>query len=88
MGKFIINLLKKPVVKVGLTLVGALLIVGMAWGIHLTQMPPNQPIQFPHNLHVSLGIQCLYCHPGALRGQSPGLPNRKQMLGLPPTNFH
>jgi len=74
MGKTILNLLKKPLVQIGLALVVLAVTVGAAWGIHQTQVPPPQPIQFPHNLHVSLGIQCLYCHPGALRGPSPGLP--------------
>jgi hypothetical protein len=81
MGKFIIQLLKKRQVQLGLVIVGALLIVGMIWGIHLTQIPPSQPIQFPHSMHVSLGIQCLYCHPGALRGPSPGLPTESKCWG-------
>jgi hypothetical protein len=78
MAKFVIKLLKKPFVQAGLAIVGILLISGMAWGIHITQVPPEQPIQFPHNLHISLGIQCLYCHPGALTGTSPGLPTESK----------
>lgn len=46
-----------------------------AYGVYTTQQPPPQPIQFPHKTHVAFGIQCLYCHPGALRGPSPGLPS-------------
>ena len=52
-----------------------------AFGIYQTQTPPEQPIHFPHNLHVGLGIQCLYCHPGALRGPSPGLPTQTKCWG-------
>jgi hypothetical protein len=52
-----------------------------AFGIYTTQTPPEQPIQFPHKLHVGLGIQCLYCHPGALRGPSPGLPTETKCWG-------
>ena len=52
-----------------------------AYGIYRTQTPPEQPIQFPHNLHVRLGVQCLYCHPGALRGPSPGLPTQTKCWG-------
>jgi len=52
-----------------------------AYGIYQTQQPPEQPIQFPHNLHVGLGVQCLYCHPGALRGASPGLPTETKCWG-------
>ena len=81
MGKLIIRLLKKPVVQLGLVIVGALLLIGMGWGIHLTQVPPPQPIQFPHNMHINVGIQCLYCHPGALRGPSPGLPTESKCWG-------
>ncbi|HEU0295744.1 MAG TPA: cytochrome c3 family protein [Anaerolineales bacterium] len=52
-----------------------------AYGISITQTPPDQPIQFPHNLHVGFGVQCLYCHPGALRGPSPGLPTQSKCWG-------
>ena len=78
MGKFIIQLLKKPLVQLSLVFVGVVLLGGMAWGIRMTQIPPPQPIQFPHKTHINLGIQCLYCHPGALRGQSPGLPTESK----------
>ena len=74
MGKFIVQFVKKPLVRLGLVIVGVLLISGVIWGIYETQLPPPQPIQFPHNMHINVGIQCLYCHPGALRGPSPGLP--------------
>jgi hypothetical protein len=36
---------------------------------------PVQPIAFSHHLHAGeLGIQCLYCHPGAEVSRSAGLP--------------
>lgn len=81
MGKIVINLLKNRLVQIGLGLLVIVALGGAAWGIHETQVPPPQPIQFPHNLHVGLGIQCLYCHPGALRGQSPGLPTETKCFG-------
>ena len=81
MGKFIIQLLKKPLVQLGLVIVGVLLLAGMIWGIYQTQIPSSQPIQFPHSMHINLGIQCLYCHPGALRGPSPGLPTESKCWG-------
>lgn len=66
----------------------AALIVALAafsfvvWGIAQTQKPPEQPVpQFPHQLHVSFGVQCLYCHPGAVRGPSPGLPTVSKCWG-------
>lgn len=81
MGKFIIQLLKKPPVQLGLIFTGMVLLCGLAWGIYQTQTPPAQPIQFPHNTHINLGIQCLMCHPGALRGPSPGLPTETKCWG-------
>jgi hypothetical protein len=81
MGKFIIQLLKKPLVQIGLIVTVMILLTGMAWGIYRTQIPPNQPIQFPHITHINLGVQCLFCHPGALRGPSPGLPTETKCWG-------
>jgi hypothetical protein len=31
--------------------------------------------------NIGLGVQCLYCHPGALRGPSPGLPTLTKCWG-------
>jgi hypothetical protein len=81
MGKLIIDFLKKPWVRIIIILIVAFLIIGMAWEVHLTQVPPPQPIQFPHFTHINLGVQCLYCHPGALRGPSPGLPTETKCWG-------
>ena len=53
----------------------------VAFGLFQTQQSPPQPIEFTHKLHVGLGIQCLYCHPGALRGPSPGLPTQTKCWG-------
>jgi Cytochrome c7 and related cytochrome c len=52
-----------------------------AYGIYSVQQPPEQPIQFRHDIHVNLGVQCLYCHPGALRGASSGLPTLTKCWG-------
>jgi hypothetical protein len=53
-----------------------------AYGIYQTQQPlKEQPIAFRHDVHVNLGVQCLYCHPGALRGPSPGLPTQNKCWG-------
>jgi len=72
------RLLKMPLVRIGLGLAGLILLGGAVYGVRQTQLPPPQPIQFPHEKHVALGIQCLYCHPGALRGQEPGLPTESK----------
>jgi hypothetical protein len=75
------GLLRRPLVQIGLWIIVALLLIAATWGIHQTQVPPPQPIQFPHNRHVSLGVPCLYCHPGALRGPSPGTPTETKCYG-------
>lgn len=63
-------------------LIGFLSIVSVAvWGINQTQTAPEQPLEFPHNRHVTNGIQCLYCHTGALRGASAGLPTVNKCWG-------
>ena len=63
-------------------LIGALTLFSLAaYGISTTQTAPDQPIQFRHDIHVNLGVQCLYCHPGALRGASPGLPTQNKCWG-------
>ncbi len=75
------RLWKKTSVHIGLGAIAVILIIAAIVGIRLTQIPPPQPIQFPHVLHISLGVQCLYCHPGALRGLSPGLPTKTKCWG-------
>lgn len=63
-------------------LIGALALFSLAvYGISTTQTAPDQPIQFRHDIHVNLGVQCLYCHPGALRGASSGLPTQNKCWG-------
>ena len=63
-------------------LIGALALFSLAaYGISESQKSPEQPIQFTHKLHIGLGVQCLYCHPGALRGPSPGLPTITKCWG-------
>jgi len=63
-------------------LIGALALFSLAaYGISESQKSPEQPIQFPHVRHVAAGVQCLYCHPGALRGPSPGLPTENKCWG-------
>ena len=72
---WITRLLRKPLIQIGLGIIVLILVGGFVFGIRQTQIPPPQPIQFPHNQHVSLGIQCLYCHSGAWQGDTAGLPS-------------
>ena len=63
-------------------IIGVLALFSLAvYGISVTQQAPEQPIQFPHSRHIAAGVQCLYCHPGALRGPSPGLPTETKCWG-------
>jgi hypothetical protein len=81
MGEIIVGLLKQPIVRV-LIIISVLTVIGGAgWGIYQTQVPPPQPIEFRHDIHVNLGVQCLYCHPGAWRGASAGLPTQSKCWG-------
>ena len=76
------NALNQPLGRVGALIVLLALLSGAVWGIAQTQKTPQQPIDFPHNIHVGvLHIPCLYCHPGALRGPSPGLPTETKCWG-------
>jgi hypothetical protein len=67
-----------------IAVVGILLILVLSagtYGIWLTQQPPEQPIQFNHSLHLGFGVQCLYCHPGAWKGHSAGIPTQNKCWG-------
>jgi hypothetical protein len=75
------NLVKKPVFLVGMGVVMVLVLCSAGYGVWVTQQPPPQPIQFNHELHVSFGVQCLYCHPGAWRGTSAGIPTSAKCWG-------
>jgi hypothetical protein len=72
---------KKPVFIAGVGVFLVLVLSGASYGIWLSQQPPPQPIQFNHSLHLGFGIQCLYCHPGAWKGASAGLPTETKCWG-------
>src|SRR6476661_10154772 len=43
---------------------------------------PQQPINFPHTVHVQrLGMNCLYCHNAANKSPDPGLPAVSTCMG-------
>ncbi len=49
--------------------------------VQATQAAPPQPLDFSHAAHVDLGVQCLYCHPNAMREVSAGLPTMEKCQG-------
>lgn len=77
----VLSWLKQPIGKVALLIVGVTLLSVAGWGITENQKAPEQPIDFSHKLHVNLGVQCLYCHPGAVKGPSSGLPTQTKCWG-------
>lgn len=72
---------QRPIVRIGIGVVLFLVLAGAVGGIYLTQIPPQQPIQFPHSFHVGVGAPCLYCHPGAATGPVAGLPSSGKCWG-------
>ncbi len=74
-------LIKKPAFVITSGIVILLFLSAAGFGIWYTQQPPKQPIQFNHSLHLGFGVQCLYCHPGAWKGKSPGLPTETKCWG-------
>lgn len=38
---------------------------------------PVQPIQFPHNVHIKNGLQCVMCHAGVNEGPDARIPSVK-----------
>jgi Cytochrome c7 and related cytochrome c len=78
---FLRGLVKRPLF-IAITGIFIILVLSAgSYGIWLTQQPPKQPIQFPHKLHLGFGVQCLYCHPGAWKGPSAGLPTETKCWG-------
>jgi hypothetical protein len=72
---------KQPIGKAALLIMLVVVVSLAGWGIAQNHKTPEQPIEFPHKLHVNLGVQCLYCHPGAVKGPSPGLPTETKCWG-------
>lgn len=78
----VLKWLKSNLLWVGIGGVGLIVLVVAGYlGLTQVQAAPPQPIQFNHSLHTGLGIQCLYCHTGATRGDSAGLPTLSKCMG-------
>lgn len=81
MGMRLKELTRRPIVRVFIIISVLTVVGGAGWAIAQTQQIPEQPIEFPHNRHVGLGVQCLYCHPGAWKGTSSGIPTQSKCWG-------
>lgn len=77
----LVRLVKKPAFVASVGIIFVLALSAATYGIWRTQQSPRQPIQFNHKLHLGFGVQCLYCHPGAWKGASAGLPTETKCWG-------
>lgn len=66
------------VVLVGLFLA---VLAGVIWTRVQAFAAPDQPIDYSHKIHVGAEIQCLYCHPGAQRTSTAGIPTAQKCMG-------
>jgi len=66
-----------------LALVGiAVLVVAAILLSHRSaQAAPAQPIAFSHGTHAEAGIECLFCHPNAMRSDVAGMPSVQRCVG-------
>ncbi len=72
----VFELLKRKEIQLLLLIAVMVVISGGAWAWYQTQIPPEQPILFPHDIHVQFWVQCLYCQLGPQRQASGGLPTQ------------
>ena len=73
---------KRPTFLAVLGVVVLISVLGAALlAVGITQAAPEQPFPYAHKPHIEAGMQCLFCHPGAMRGQSAGLPTKAKCQG-------
>jgi hypothetical protein len=77
----VLEWLNQPMGRIAVLIAALSIFSVVGFVIFTTQQSPLQPIDFPHDRHVNLGVQCLYCHPGPLRGPSAGLPTLTKCWG-------
>jgi hypothetical protein len=62
-------------------LFGLAVIAGVWWTRAQALAAPEQPVVYSHQVHVGAGVQCLYCHSGALRSSTAGIPSVDKCIG-------
>ena len=45
------------------------------------EVPSDETIDFTHKKHLDAGVQCLFCHPGALNGMVASIPSVQKCVG-------
>lgn len=59
-----------------------LAVLGLAWyGRSAGASTEDEPFKFNHEKHLAAGIECLFCHPGALNGPVAGIPSVRKCIG-------
>ena len=68
-----------------LILIAVVIVIGIGGGVLLTRAQvgaaPEQPIAYSHQTHIKAGVQCLFCHTGALRSSVAGIPSVQKCMG-------
>jgi c(7)-type cytochrome triheme protein len=65
----------------GLAILVMLVLGAIALSRRVVLAAPDQPIEFSHALHDDAGVQCLFCHPNALRSDIAGIPSVERCYG-------
>src|SRR3972149_4202367 len=68
------------VLAAGLLVVGAV-VAGILPPRAVALAAPPQPLPYSHQVHAEAGVQCVFCHTGALRSDIAGLPSVQKCIG-------
>ncbi len=71
---------RQMVVVIALACVFVLLIVALR-GQAAAESPTDEILKFNHQKHVAAGVQCVFCHPGALNGPVATVPSVAKCVG-------
>lgn len=70
---------KFPILLLLMLVVG--FVVLFIWQGKSFQALAGEEIHFNHQKHIASGIQCLFCHPGAINGPVAGVPSLQKCMG-------
>lgn len=69
------------VISLRITIILVIVFGGIYLSRERTLAAPEQPIPYDHQIHVSNGIQCLFCHSEATRAEIAGIPSVEKCMG-------